>query len=152
MEENKNLTEGQEEKKTKLPKIFIVLRIIAGLLIAVGIVLFILSFTLQVDAGASMGIRFGGMTCFIFGFVIMFWGLAPSIQKTMIKTQKHIVSENKEDLKDIANVSADISKDAVKTTAGAVKEGLTMEKMFCKHCGKEIDKDSKYCQYCGKEQ
>lgn len=24
--------------------------------------------------------------------------------------------------------------------------------MYCKHCGKEIDDDSKFCRYCGGEQ
>ena len=22
--------------------------------------------------------------------------------------------------------------------------------MFCKHCGKQIDKDSKFCEFCGR--
>lgn len=151
----KNQTNEQNNNQNKPPKIFLALKIVAGILIVLGIVLFIMSFTIgdSFEAKASsMGLRFGGIVCFIFGLFFMFIGFTPNIQKTMIKTQKHILNENKEDLKDIADTSADVSKDAVKTVAGAVKDGLTEEKMFCKHCGKEIDKDSKFCQYCGKEQ
>ena len=57
----------------------------------------------------------------------------------------------KEDLKDIVSTSAEIHKDAITSTAKAVKEGLK-DTMFCKHCGNEIDVDSKYCRFCGKEQ
>lgn len=149
MEEKK-----QENNKSKPPKLFLAIKIVAGILIALGIVLFILSFTMigSFDAEVSSMLRFGGITCFIFGMFFMFIGFTPSIQKTMIKTQKHILNENKEDLKDIADTQAEVSKDAVKTVANAVKDGLEEEKMFCKHCGKEIDKDSKFCQHCGKEQ
>ena len=151
----KNQTNEQNNNQNKPPKIFLALKIVAGILVVLGIVLFIMSFTIgdSFEAEASsIGLRFGGIVCFIFGLFFMFIGFTPNIQKTMIKTQKHILNENKEDLKDIADTSADVSKDAVKTVAGAVKDGLTEEKMFCKHCGKEIDKDSKFCQYCGKEQ
>ena len=150
MEEKK-----QKNNKSKPPKIFLAIKIVAGTLIVLSIVLFILSFTMSDSfetEASSMGLRFGGITCLIFGMFFMFIGFTPSIQKTMIKTQKHILNENKEDLKDIVDTQADVSKDAVKTVAGAVKDGLEEDKMFCKHCGKEIDKDSKFCQYCGKEQ
>ncbi len=100
----------------------------------------------------SVGFMFGGMVGLMIGIIMMSIGFTPNMQKLMIKTQKHIINDNREDLKDIANTQADVSKDAVKTVASAVKDGLEDEKMFCKHCGKEIDKDSKFCQYCGKEQ
>ena len=150
MEENK-----QENNKSKPPKLFLAIKIVAGILIALGIVLFILSFIMSDSfetEASSMGLRFGGITCFIFGMFFMFIGFTPSIQKATIKTHKHILEETKEDLKDIAGTQAEVSKDAVKTVASAVKDGLEDEKMFCKHCGKEIDKDSKFCQHCGKEQ
>lgn len=117
----------QKNNKSKPPKLFLAMKIVAGILIALGIVLFILSFTLRSSfetEASSMGLRFGGITCLIFGMFFMFIGFTPSIQKTMIKTQKHILNENKEDLKDIVGTQADVSKDAVKTVAGAVKDGL----------------------------
>lgn len=37
--------------------------------------------------------------------------------------------------------------------AKRIKKGfMAVEKSFCKHCGAEIDKDSKFCKTCGKEQ
>ena len=63
-----------------------------------------------------------------------------------------ILDRNEETLKDIATRSANIAKEGVETTAGAIRNGLTEDTMFCKYCGQSIDEDSKYCQYCGKEQ
>jgi len=48
--------------------------------------------------------------------------------------------------------SANIAKDAIETTVRAIKKGITEdEKMYCKHCGAFIDKDSKFCKECGKK-
>jgi len=33
-----------------------------------------------------------------------------------------------------------------------MKKGFSDEEIFCKHCGKAIDENSKFCKYCGKEQ
>lgn len=156
------------EQKTKIkntPKLFIILRIIAGLLIAGGITLIVLGATKQVpnmgdpgwfDAEAAKGdLIFGGVACLIFGVVILFAGFMPLIHKSMSKvvihTTNQILEENKQELKDMADTKAEISADALKTTARAVKQGLT-DTVYCKDCGKEIDKDSKFCRYCGKPQ
>lgn len=69
-----------------------------------------------------------------------------------IKAQKYMMDEAKEDLKSISDTMAYATKDGVKTTARAIKEGLTEESMFCKYCGSEIDSDSRFCKKCGKEQ
>lgn len=79
------------------------------------------------------------------------------IQKNLgavaIKAKKDILDENEDTLKDMANKQANINKDAIKTTVGAIKEGFTGNAvMFCKHCGATIDSDSKFCKKCGKEQ
>jgi membrane protease subunit (stomatin/prohibitin family) len=55
---------------------------------------------------------------------------------------------HKDDLKDMADVGAYASHDAIKSTARAMKEGFK-DTMFCKHCGAEIDRDSKFCSECG---
>ena len=55
------------------------------------------------------------------------------------------------DLTAIASNTADIVSDAVKTTAGAVAEGIRATK-FCKHCGEKIDADARFCTSCGKNQ
>ena len=69
-----------------------------------------------------------------------------------VKTTKGIIDENEDDLRDIATKGADISKGAITTTARAIKEGLTDEEIYCKHCGTSIDSDSTFCKKCGKEQ
>lgn len=96
-----------------------------------------------------------GMFMTAFGFFGSFFGLitgfAPEIARASTQTAKYIQNENREALKDIANASADINKEAVATVASAVKDGLT-DTVYCKHCGKRIDADSRFCSYCGGEQ
>lgn len=140
MEEKKN--------KPKLPIFYHVLKGFALVFIVAAIVVLVL--------GLTQDWNFEWIpiciVCFFFGFVCLFIGFSPNINKAALKTQRYLVEETKDDLKGIADTRAEVSKDAVKTVAGAVKDGLEEEKMFCKHCGKEIDKDSKFCQHCGKEQ
>ena len=78
------------------------------------------------------------------------FGFQPELTRMSVKSAKYIQQENREDLKDIADVSADIMSDAVTRTAGAVKDGID-DTMFCKYCGAKIDSDSKFCKECGKE-
>ena len=68
-----------------------------------------------------------------------------------INSRKKILDENEDNLKDIKDAETRINKDAIRETASAVKEGFTGKGIYCKHCGKTIDKDSKYCKYCGGE-
>lgn len=75
-----------------------------------------------------------------------------SMGKTAINVQKKILDENEETLKEIANKKASINKEAIKTVARSVKDGMSEEEMYCKHCGASIDSDSKFCKKCGKEQ
>jgi hypothetical protein len=77
-----------------------------------------------------------------------FLGFKSEIAKMHIQSSKYIQQENKEDLKDIANTSAEISSEAITTITKAVKEG-TKDKKFCKYCGAEIDGDSVFCSKCG---
>ena len=75
-----------------------------------------------------------------------------------VKAKKHMMDNSKEDIASISSDMADATKEGIETTARAIKKGLTedssstTEKMYCKHCGKEIDIDSTFCKYCGKEQ
>ena len=73
------------------------------------------------------------------------------IMSRQIKSTKYMMDESKEDLKSIANTTADISNEAITKTTRAVKKGLK-DTIFCKHCGAEIDSDSTFCKSCGKEQ
>lgn len=78
-----------------------------------------------------------------------------NLSEISINAKKNILDQNEDVLKDIASREANISKDAIKTTVSAVKEGWTQGEdstMFCKHCGTSIDANSKFCKECGKEQ
>ena len=82
------------------------------------------------------------------GVMFLSLGFRPELTKMATKSAKYIQEENKQVLKDIVSTSAEITSEAVTTTAKAVKEGLK-DTMYCKHCGKLIDKDSIYCKECG---
>lgn len=69
-----------------------------------------------------------------------------------IRAQKYMVEESKQDIKSISDNVSYATKDGIKTTVGAIKEGLTQDKIFCKYCGNEIDSDSLFCKKCGKKQ
>ncbi len=69
------------------------------------------------------------------------------------KTQKNILDQNEDILRDVATRKANVHKDAIETTVRAIKDGLSeKDTIYCKHCGKRIEKDSRFCKYCGKEQ
>ena len=104
--------------------------------------------------------------------------LRGKLMSRQIKATKHMMDYSKEDLKDLLSTSADIginaekeildnneetmmenatrkaniNKKGIEITANAIKEGLNGSKIYCKHCGKLIDDDSKFCKSCGKEQ
>lgn len=106
----------------------------------------------------------------LIGFIVMpicFFAVAPKIMgksmkkmmpiqkelmSDMIDMEKEILTDKEEDLKYMADKNAEISKDAITKTTRAIKDGLTDEVVFCKHCGAEIDADSSFCKKCGKQQ
>ena len=132
------------------PKHYLVFKILAVIFAAVsvwGIVLSVKGFG-DFESNnfmiGSMIMPFGvflTVTCGLIGF-------KSEMMKMSTKSAKYIQQENKEDLADIAKTHAEIQKEAVKTTAGAVKEGLTDTKS-CKVCGAKVDEDAKFCEYCG---
>lgn len=69
-----------------------------------------------------------------------------------INSRKNILDANEDTLRDMATRSANINKEGIEITARAIKDGLTGTSIFCKHCRKTIDEDSKFCKFCGKEQ
>ena len=96
----------------------------------------------------SLLIAFGLML----GISGLVMGFRPEITKMTVKTAKYIQQENKSELQDIVNTTAEIAKDAVSTTSKAIKEGFSENKKFCKYCGAQIDGDSLFCNKCGKQQ
>ena len=89
----------------------------------------------------------------IFVFVLIFSPkLMGKFARSRIKATKYMVEESKDDLKDISTNMAEATKDGIKITTGAIREGFTGDTIFCKHCGSSIEKDSKFCKNCGKDQ
>ena len=82
-------------------------------------------------------------------------GLEKTLTKygnVVAKAQNNVINNNEEILKETANKTADIHKDAVKTIVHSVKEGFTdNNSVYCKHCGAQIDADSTFCKKCGKQ-
>ncbi len=149
---------SESNQKPKLPKVYLILKIVGAILFVTGLVLFILSFVLFNsrefgDEVSSMGMRFGGLVCLIFSFVIIFAGFSPNIAKLNVKTKKYVLDQNKEDLQDISSMSGDIATPGVGKVAGAVKDVFDdKNSKFCKYCGEKIDNDAIYCDKCGKKQ
>lgn len=69
-----------------------------------------------------------------------------------IKATKYMIDEHKSDIIDISTNMAEASREGIKITTGAVREGLMGDYIYCKHCGSSIDRDSKFCKNCGNEQ
>ena len=88
---------------------------------------------------------------FVFTFAMMF---SPKFKSKLlgkqIEASKYIIDEHKNDIKSISDNVAEATKGATKTTARAIKEGFK-DTIFCKHCGAEIEADSKFCKVCGKK-
>ena len=134
--------------KNNRPVHFLVLKIIGVIGIIVAIVGFVLSI---LGFGKNSNFIIGGvLVCvgFFVGAVCLLFGFTPEIAKLKTKTAKYIQNDNKEDLTDIANTTADITSEAITKVAKSIRE----ETMFCKHCGEKIDANSKFCKHCGKEQ
>lgn len=68
-----------------------------------------------------------------------------------INSTKNIFDKNDDKLNDITEKATDLSSIAFEKTARAIKKGFTETNIYCKHCGKSIDSDSKFCKHCGKE-
>ncbi len=89
----------------------------------------------------------------VFSIVMMF---SPKLRGKMmskqVKATKYMMDESKGDIKNISNEMAYATKDGIRTTVSAIKEGLSENNVYCKHCGASIDADSKFCKSCGKEQ
>ena len=142
-----------EENENKKPKHFLVFKILGILFVIVAVIGFVLSFT-GFGNFENNNFMIGGFM-FTFGLflAIMFLsiGFRPEITKMSATSARYIQQENKAELTQIINTTADISSDALTKTSKAIKKGFTDCK-FCKHCGVEIDADSTFCKECGKQQ
>lgn len=106
-------------------------------------------------------------TCF--SVILFIIGLSPYISKLSLKHKKEILEYTGEDVQSVGTTMVDIGQpivnkdvdDIVAPNLKNIKKSLNNknteenthnEKIYCKFCGKTIDKDSKFCSYCGKEQ
>ena len=78
--------------------------------------------------------------------------IASAASGALLNAKKRIYDENEDVLRDLNTRQAKASRESVKITAQAIKEGLSGEKSYCKHCGALIDEDSKFCKKCGESQ
>ena len=136
------------------PKHYLILKVVGFLGVALAILGFVLIFTGFGDFESNKFMI--GIFALPFGFFVgavgLVAGFRPEITKMTAKSAKYIQGQNKQDLTDIVSTNAEIISGAVQKTAEAVKQGFAEEKMFCKHCGAQIDADSTFCNKCGKEQ
>jgi hypothetical protein len=133
------------------PLHFLILKILGVLLLAVVVTGFVFVFTGFGDLSSNKFMIGGLMTTLgLFGAsVCLSVGFSPELAKMRTRSARYIQNENKDELREIATTSAEIASDAVSTVSRAVQDGLR-KTVFCKHCGKEIDADSKFCSHCGK--
>lgn len=146
-----------EKTKMKEPKIFLVLKILAPIMLILGIILIVFGTAIFPEmitrdlVVPNSAFSIPGIIIVFLSIPCFFIAYMPNINKTMIKTTKYIQEDNKEDLNDIANNSADIMSGAVTKTTKAIKKGLNDSK-YCRFCGEKIESDSQYCKFCGKKQ
>lgn len=96
---------------------------------------------------------FIGLTFFFVIAQIISPKFRAKIMSRQIKATKYMMDESKEDLRSISNDMANATSGGVETTTRAIKRGITEEaRTYCKHCGYQIDSDSRFCKHCGKEQ
>lgn len=112
------------------------------------------------NIGLMIGIGIGFVLLFLILFVIFvatsgakdYEKMLTKYGNAAVRAQNNIVKNNEDILKETANKTADINKEAVKTIAHSIKEGFTNDNSFyCKHCGEQVDADSKFCKKCGKQ-
>lgn len=138
--------------ENKKPKHYLVLKIVGFIFIAVAIAGIVLTCTMGDDM--DMFKISGIMVCFGFfiGIVCLVAGFHPEMAKLATKSAKYIQQQNKTDLTDISNTSAEINSNAITKTAKAVKKGLSEDTKFCVYCGEEIPESAVFCSKCGEKQ
>lgn len=145
------------EQKAKNPKAYKILFKLSIVFLVLAIVGFVLTFTvpaLSIDGHVPGPFLTVPVLLTLASLVCLTWNLIPTLIKTMMKlnmgTFKYIQETNKDNLKDIVDINAEIGRDAVKTYASAIKEGFEQDLIYCKHCGGQIESDSSFCKHCGK--
>lgn len=138
--------------KQTIPKKFLIFKIVGLALLVCAITVFILAVTTLKNGNMPNIASFIiGMFLLPCGIVLFYLGFLPNVAKTQVKMAKYIQQQTKQDLSDMASLNADINSQAITKMAQATKQGFADE-IYCKYCGKQIDKDSVFCKHCGKQQ
>jgi hypothetical protein len=106
----------------------------------------------DVNGFATMGKITAGVFLVFFSVGFLSVGFRPEITKLNSKIQSETMNHAGKDITAAATQTAEVIAPAIATAAKAVKSGMSAPTIYCKHCGKAIDADSKFCKYCAKEQ
>ena len=138
----------------KKPRYYLIFKIIGfigiGIVVA-GLILSVTGFGDFESNNFMIGMFLAPIGLFISAFCLA-QGFRPEMTRMSAQSMRYIQNENKEIFTDIANTTAEITQNAIAQTAKAVCDGISGDKIYCKHCGAMIDSDSKFCSKCGKEQ
>ena len=138
----------------KKPRYYLIFKIIGfigiGIVVA-GLILSVTGFGDFESNNFMIGMFLAPIGLFISAFCLA-QGFRPEMTRMSAQSMRYIQNENKEIFTDIANTTAEITQNAIAQTAKAVSDGISGDKIYCKHCGAMIDSDSKFCSKCGKEQ
>lgn len=140
--------------ENKKPKHYLILKIVGFVFVAVAIAGIVLSITGFGNFENNNFMIGGFMTSFglFLGIGCLVGGFSPEMSRLATKSTKYIQQQNKDDLTDIANTSADIGSGAITKTARAIKKGLSENTKFCIRCGEEIPESAMFCSKCGEKQ
>ena len=141
-------TKGGLTMKNKITR-FLVLKIIGALCLAVfaaGTVMYIVSISTY-EFGS--GLFIAGLIMMVLGLMsgvpCLFVGFLPRLLQARVNTMQMMQQQNIKIIKELSAASAQVSANTQATQQGSC------EKMYCKHCGVQIDIDSRFCKSCGKE-
>lgn len=154
---------------------FLVLKIIGcvGIAIAVtGIIIYICNLAGEF----STGLFITGLLMMILGILsgvpCLFFGFLPRLLAARISAMQQLQQQNISVYKELYAAAAQATANAQATAQASDapakeecqenvavgsqdasnEEAKDNSKMYCKHCGAQIDSDSKFCKVCGKEQ
>lgn len=83
---------------------------------------------------------------------ILFTGFAPSLQKFGAKLQSETMEHAGKEITMATSKSAEVVSPAITKVAQSIKQAFDNSQIYCKHCGKLIDADSKFCKHCSEQQ
>lgn len=145
-----------EEKYQKTKKMLITIGCIS---IAVAIILLIICLNIEVPGKLEEGWYEAetrksafGMLSFVFGIIIplAMFGTAYGRNISAFNAQQTI-PVTQETIEKMAPSIGKVGGAIAKEVGDTIKES-NENQIYCKHCGSQIDEDSKFCKKCGKEQ